>query len=161
MRGFTLIELLVTITIIVLVTGGSLAAYLTFNENRQLDIDARDFNSLLSRVRSRAIFLEYPDDCTGLTSFQFGSVDGADGLNDSVRYYANCVEGIRGETTEKILTASQFTADFSLVFLPSSGNLASGEDEVVVLQSTKGAQNTKSITISQFLNINNSIGDEE
>ncbi len=161
MRGYTLIELLVTITIVVLVTGTSMSAYLTFNENKRLDVDARNLNTLLNKIRSKAVFLEYPDGCTGLTNFAVSTALNTDGLRTVVRYLANCSEGIVAETTEDILESSTFTADFSLVFLPLTGKLESSADEEITIQSIKGVTKTKRVTINQFFGTNNIINNEE
>ncbi|OGD84009.1 hypothetical protein A2572_00575 [Candidatus Collierbacteria bacterium RIFOXYD1_FULL_40_9] len=159
MKGFTLIELLITITIVVLVTGTAIAAYITFNESRQLDIDTRSVLSLLNKVRSRAIFLEYPADCTGLTSFGFESAVGTSGLSDSVRFFANCAEGVRGEETAKVLEAAVFSTAFSMSFLPSSGAIASYEDQTITISSTKGGQKSKNIIVSSVMNSVNRVVD--
>lgn len=150
--GFTLIELLITITIVVLVTGSAIAAYIAFNETRQLDVDARTFLSTLSRVRSKSVFLEYPADCSGLVSFNFESLVGTSGTLDSVYSYAVCSEGIRGEETVKILESSVFLAGFSISFLPSSGAISSGQDLEVTISSVKGVQRSKTIIVNQMLN---------
>lgn len=157
--GFTLIELLITITIIVLVTGTAIASYVAFNEARQLDVDTRSFLSSLNRLRSRAIFLEFPDECTGLVGFSIESAMGESGLLDSVYTYANCSEGVRGEETIKILESSVFSAPVSISFLPSSGAISTGEDEVVSIVGTKGTQKSKSIIINQVMNSVNRVVD--
>lgn len=161
MKGYTLIELLVTITIIVLVTGASMSAYLTFNENRRLDVDAKNLNTLLNKIRSKAVFLEYPDGCTSLTNFAVSTALNTDGLRTMVKYLANCSEGVVGEISEEILESSTFTADFSLVFLPLTGKLESVTDEEIIIQSIKGVTKTKKITINQFFGTNNVINNEE
>lgn len=160
MRGFTLIELMVTVTIIVLVTGASMAAYLTFNENRQLDNDARAFNTLISKIRSKATFLEYPDGCTGLNNFVLQIEDNTQGIKNKVTYYASCVSGNSENISEEILSGSEFTANFSIVFEPSTGNIQTGESVEVTIQSLKGTSRTKTITIDPFSNAKNVISDE-
>lgn len=161
MRGYTLIELLVTISIVVLVTGASLSAYLTFNENRQLDVDARNFNVALNKIRSKALFLEYPEGCTGLQNFEALSAVNAKGKKTVLRFFANCNNGIIGDTSEEILNSSYFITDFDLQFLPQSGNLASMADATITLQGEVGNTKTKQIIINQFMGTNNEIKSEQ
>lgn len=159
--GFTLIELLVTVSIIVLVTGISLSAYLTFNESRQLDVDVRDFMSMVNRIRSKAIFLEYPDDCTGLNSFTFETVVGQSGNLDSVNYYATCSEGRRGEQTVFVLKSSAFAVGGSVSFLPISGATTSDQNSEFTISLLKGSQKSKRVIISQVMDTGNSVVDNE
>ncbi len=157
--GFTLIELLITITIIVLITGTAIAAYVTFNENRQLDIDTRAFLSTLNRVRARAIFLEYPADCTSLVSYNLETVLGSSDTLDSVHSYATCLEGVRGSETTKIFETAVFTTPKVISFFPSTGETASGQDELVTIMGTKGEQKSKTVTINRAMNNVNSVFD--
>lgn len=160
MRGYTLIELMVTVTIIVLITGGSMAAYLTFNESRQLDIDARAFTTLINKIRSKAIFLEYPSGCTGLNFFSLQSKDNSEGERKIISYFANCNSGSTDPVEEEVLGSSVFTGAFTINFLPLSGNISDGESVEVTIRSLKGEVRTKKITIDPFNNTNNSISDE-
>lgn len=157
--GFTLIELLITITIIVLVTGSAIAAYITFNENRQLDVDARTFLSTLNRIRSKSVFLEYPLDCTGLTSFTIESTTGASGLLDSIYTYANCSEGVRGEETIRLFEMAVFSGAFSISFLPSTGAISSYADTPIEISATKGSQRSKTVFVSSVMNSVNRVVD--
>lgn len=161
MKGFTIIELLVTLTIIVLVTGVSVAGYLRYNENRQLDNDARNFVVLVNKIRSKATFLEFPEGCTGFQSFTVNSGLNGAGERKVLNFFANCSSGVSSTVAEEILSASVFQADFSLVFLAQSGYLQSQADQTVVLQSTKGIPKTKSIIINQFMGSKNVINSEE
>lgn len=158
-RGFTLIELMVTVTIVVLVTGISISAYLTFSESRQTEIDAKSFLSAVRKVRFKAIFLEYPDDCTNLSSYFFETVSGTSGVLDSVHYYAVCSQGQRGETTEKVLSTTTFDSATSFSFLPISGNLSSTEDVEVSITTIKGNSMTKKIIVSQSMDTNSKVED--
>lgn len=161
MKGYTLIELLVTITLIALLTGVSMAAYLTFNENRQLDVDARNFNVSLNKVRAKAVFLEYPDGCSGLSSFQVTTGLNASGERKILRYFANCSTGVVGDVSEEVLESSVFATDFNLVFLPMSGNLFNSADVTITLQSQTGADKIKRVIVNQFMGTNNEIRNEE
>lgn len=160
MKGFTLIELLITITIVVLLTGTAISAYVTFNENRQLDIDARSLLTSVNRVRSKAVFLEYPADCTGLTSYRYESVLGVSGLLDSVHIFANCAEGLRGEETVKVLDSSTFASAFGFSFLPSTGAIASGTEVQIEINSATGSERSKTVIINQAMSTVNRVVDQ-
>jgi prepilin-type N-terminal cleavage/methylation domain-containing protein len=161
MKGYTLIELLVTVTILVLVTGGSMAAYLTFNENRNLDIDAKNLNTLINKIRSKAVFLEYPLNCTGLQNYQLDSELDSEGRRTAVRFFANCNSGPSTEIHQEILSSSAMIADLNLVFLPITGNLNPLEDEEITLQTINGRLKTKKLVINKFLGTNNVINVEQ
>lgn len=65
-RGFTLIELLVVVSIIILFSGLSLAAYNNFNEERKLDDEAKRVVDVLSLAAKKASSAETdPAYCTG------------------------------------------------------------------------------------------------
>lgn len=160
MRGFTLIELLVTVTIIVLVTGASIASYLAFNEARQLDVDVRIFLTELNKIRSKARFLEYPDDCTGLTDYTF-EVSENDGRYNRLSSYATCAEGRRGESVLAVLNSTAFDSAATIKFSPITGNMPGMEDVDLTLRLLKGSQRAKVITVSHLIDTNNEVVDEQ
>jgi len=160
-KGYTLIELLVTVSILILVTGSSMAAYLTFSENRNLVIDANNLNALINKVRSKAVFLEYPNGCNGLIGYNLKSEYNSGGQNTIIKYYAHCSSGDSTPIFNEVLKSSILIQDINLTFLPGNGNLSSSADTEIVLQSTKGANKTKKIIINQFLGSNNVINKEE
>ncbi len=161
MKGYTLIELLVTITIIVLVTGSSMAAYLTYNENRRLDIDGKNLSAFINKVRAKAVFLEYPKDCSGLINFTVSSELNSKGERTILKYFANCSSGQSSEIHEEVLTSSVMDADLNISFLPISGNTNSQNDVEITIRSTKGTAKIKKVVINQFLGTNNVVNKEE
>ncbi len=161
MRGYTLIELLVTITIVVLLSGTSIAAYLSYNENRLLDSDARNLNSLLNKVRSKARFLEYPSGCTGLVNFTLSTDLDNEGERKILKYVANCTTGTSEFVSEPVLKSSVFLADFSLVIAPQTGNLEPFTDVDITIKSTKATQKTIKIVVSKLMGNLNIINNEE
>lgn len=161
MRGYTLIELLVTITIVVLLSGTSIAAYLSYNENRLLDTDARNLNSLLNKVRSKARFLEYPSGCTGLVNFTLSTDLDSEGERKILKYVANCTTGTSEFVSEPVLKSSVFLADFNLVIAPQTGNLEPFTDVDITIKSTKATQKTIKIVVSKLMGNLNIINNEE
>lgn len=161
MRGYTLIELLVTISIVVLLSGTSIAAYLSYNENRLLDTDARNLNSLLNKVRSKARFLEYPSGCTGLVNFTLSTDLDSEGERKILKYVANCTTGTSEFVSEPVLKSSVFLADFNLVIAPQTGNLEPFSDVDITIKSTKASQKTIKIVVSKLMGNLNIINNEE
>ncbi len=161
MKGYTLIELLVTITIVVLVSGLSLSGYLIYNESRLLDIDAKNLNSELGKIRSKAVFLEYPSLCTGLTSYAVSSDLDIDGQRKNIKYTANCNSGTLEPVVVSLLKSSVFLADFSLVFVAQTGYLDPNENVDILIRSEKGNQKTMKVTVNKLVSSLNVSTNEE
>ena len=150
MKAYTLIELLITVTIIVLFSGASISAYLSFNENRQLDIDAKYFISVLNKIRLKAVFLEYPRSCVGFSGISINTSLNASGKRTILSHKINCSDKIYDGLDEVVLTSSEFSADFSFDFLPITGNISDMLDKNIVLQSQSDGTRTISITVDKF-----------
>lgn len=52
--GFTLLELMVVLTIIVVLSGGGIAAFVSYGRNQTIDTTAREIANMLISARSRA-----------------------------------------------------------------------------------------------------------
>lgn len=150
-----------TITIVILVTGMSLSAYLTFNEIREIDVDVRSFLTLMSKIRAKAVFLEYPEGCTGLTGYAIQLVEDNSGDLNSVKYYASCAEGNIGEVTEKILGNSVFDSVLGFTFTPITGSITDGEDKTVNVLSTNNSGRSKRVTIGANMDSGNQVTNNE
>jgi prepilin-type N-terminal cleavage/methylation domain-containing protein len=61
--GFTLIELLVSITILLIVTGGAIAGFMTFRDRREADETARQVLQLFVSAQQKAAVKETPTAC--------------------------------------------------------------------------------------------------
>lgn len=68
-NGFTLIELLVSVTILMLIVGGGLASYLTFNEKQQLTGAAKELQTYFRSAQTRARSGDVPSGCDTLTAY--------------------------------------------------------------------------------------------
>lgn len=77
-RGFTMIELLVVITIITLLVGGGIAAFIEFNDRQTLQAAAKDVQSIFRTAQKRARSGAKPEGCDQLDGF---SVRGQAGGN--------------------------------------------------------------------------------
>ena len=67
--GYTLVELLVVITIIIILSGMSLAAYYRFSQRQAAMNDARNFATEMKKVQAKARNLVYPTGCVGLQRY--------------------------------------------------------------------------------------------
>lgn len=67
--GFTLIELIVSITIMMLIVGGGIASYISFNDRQTLVQAANRLEVVLRSAQSRAASGDRPDTCLQLTGY--------------------------------------------------------------------------------------------
>jgi|CXWL01.1.fsa_nt_gi prepilin-type N-terminal cleavage/methylation domain-containing protein len=84
MGGFTLIEILVSISIIVLISGASLAAFINYLERSQAQSDAQAVANRLRTVQIKATAVEVPAGCTSVSSYAVNMV------NSSLTVAADC-----------------------------------------------------------------------
>lgn len=62
-RGFTLIELMITITVMVILVGGSLAGFITFRENQQVLTSLKEVQQMARDAQTKARVRETPSSC--------------------------------------------------------------------------------------------------
>lgn len=67
--GFTLIELLVAVSIMLLLTGGGVASYITFNDNQQLQGSTKMVQSYMRAAQTKARVGDRPSGCTRLQGY--------------------------------------------------------------------------------------------
>lgn len=127
-NGFTLIELIVVITIIVILSGMSLAAYFQFTQKQSAQNDVRSFETVLRRVQAMAKNLVYPSDCaSGLVGYRVfadcGRVYGED--CQRVSAVPLCpADGAKVIDSELIFTDAYFSGEVNITFLAGSGSVA-------------------------------------
>lgn len=110
--GFTLIELLIAIGIILLVTGGGMAAYIRFNDRQTVLSAARDVQAFIRAAQIKARVKETPANCA-LTAFE---VEGQLGAGATFNMFANCGP-----------TFTRATPAIDTYTLPASVSLAANE----------------------------------
>jgi len=147
--GFTLIELMTVTAIVLILAGGSVAAYLNFNKNQSMDSDARSLVSEIYRVRNLASSMQYPTGCTSLKGYNIKSDISLTGLLLTV----NCVPSNVMFPVVKILSVSVFTNAIDVSFLPGSGYLINGADQQITIKNSNDVTVTKIITVGQYGNI--------
>jgi prepilin-type N-terminal cleavage/methylation domain-containing protein len=74
--GFTLIELLVTISIILLVTGASIAGFISFNDRQVIQTTAKDVQTMMRAGQVKARSGEGASECETLGSLSDGKLRG-------------------------------------------------------------------------------------
>jgi prepilin-type N-terminal cleavage/methylation domain-containing protein len=68
-NGFSLIELMVSVTILMLIVGGGLASYITFNEKQQLSGAAKELQTYFRSAQTRARSGDVPSGCDKLEAY--------------------------------------------------------------------------------------------
>ena len=143
--GLTLIELLVTATILVLLTGGALAAYRSFNDRQVLSAAAKETKNNLSMARNWAMTVKKVYCSQTAAGYEVDFSDGSyeikekcsDGNNVVVKSFS-FPEGVVSGYTE------------SFTFKPLTGELESGS-EVEINLSYKGKTQTVTVKASGLI----------
>jgi prepilin-type N-terminal cleavage/methylation domain-containing protein len=147
-NGFTLIELMLVIVIILILSGGSITAYLNFNKTQTVDNDARNLTAEIYRVRTLAASMQYPTGCSSLRGYNLTGAD-VSGKLTGVVVVADCDPLDVTFPVTKILTGSTLSS-FTLNFTPGSGYLGSGSDSVITITYDGDTTVTKTITVGSY-----------
>lgn len=67
--GFTLIELLITSTIIIVLSGASVATFLNYRDRSSANTDASNVAERLRTIQTKATAVEIPVGCTTVTNY--------------------------------------------------------------------------------------------
>lgn len=124
--GFTLIELMVVITIILVLSGISVASYYRFSQRQAAVDDARNFATEMRKVQALAKNLVYPPGCAGLISYNL--VADCFGINNesckTMSAIARCRNGdIPFINGENVLSKAFFTYDVDVNFEAGTGRI--------------------------------------
>lgn len=112
--GFTLIELLIVISIMVLLVGGGIAAFVTFQRNQTILSIAKDAQQYLQTAQVKARVKETPTTCTTAASrLQGYRVN----FNSDYTWQINPLCGPDGGAKTEQLRISTFTADSAVATL--------------------------------------------
>lgn len=147
--GFTLIELMLVILIIVILSGGSITAYLSFNKSQSTGNDARNFAAEIYRVRTLAASLQYPTGCSSLKGYNLQSSNMSGELT-GLTLTVDCDPADVTNVPTEILKSSVFAAAFNLTFLPGSGYLSSGADTVVTITNKSDPAVSKTVNVGAY-----------
>jgi len=145
--GFTVLELMITVTIMLIIFGGSLSAYFTFTNSQAMDTDARQLISELNRVKSLAANMSYPENCENLMGYRVRG----DLNSQALTITALC--GVGGNVTNVIsnlLKSTVFDPGFDITFAPGNGYLSSGSEATIVIKNTEDEDVEKTISVSFY-----------
>lgn len=128
-QGITIIELLVSVTIIILLSGLSLAGYFRFDRRQTMINDARNFATVLRRVQAMAKNLVYPTGCDTLKMYSL-IPDGTECETcQTVSATAVCGNGSYTViSNEKILTKAFFSLGTFANFEAGTGKLLNASE---------------------------------
>jgi prepilin-type N-terminal cleavage/methylation domain-containing protein len=70
LKGFTLIEMIVTISIMLVVIGGSIAAFSAFQDRKKVEQAARDVHQLVVMAATKTSVGERPSPCAAFTGYR-------------------------------------------------------------------------------------------
>lgn len=144
--GFTIIELMITVTIMLVLFGGSLSSYFTFSNSQAMDTDARLLTTELNRIKSLAANMSYPSGCSTLTGYRVQGLINTANLTVT----ALCGSGNVSSSVTGLLKSSVFNAAFNITFLPGTGYLSSGAETTFVIRNSSSATDTRTISISLY-----------
>jgi len=141
--GFTLIELMITIVLVVLLSGGALAAYLNFNKSQTMQNDARQVLSELNKARTMATSQQYPAGCTSLQGVKVAG----DANETDITVTTLCGSGNPPGNEIKVLTNSTFMTAVDITFLPGSGYVSDGAGKEIVIRDDVSPTVTKTVSV--------------
>ena len=143
-KGFTLIELLVSVSILIIITGLSVAGVITFNQKQGLEDDAKNLASELRKEYSRATGIFYPPGCTtSLTGYRLTM----NYLSKDVLVSALCPNVSLNATG--VLKSSHFYGNTTFVINAGDGRIT-GSPITLEIMSDNDITNAKFIRISDF-----------
>lgn len=124
--GFTLVETMVVTVIILLLVGGGLASFVTFNEKQQVVNAAKDLQGHLRMGQILSRVGETPAGCGKLSGYIVRSVDV--GPDKQIRIIANCESGEIERNSFDMPDNTSLSADFEITFLTLHGGVSGAGD---------------------------------
>ncbi len=140
---------MVTVVVILVLSGGAMAAFLKFNRTQTIVNDARQLVAEINRVRSLAVGLQYPNGCVTLKGYNIKSVL-INGSLAGVTVTALCSPGDIVSPPSLLLNSSEFNSAFDITFAPESGYLTTGADAEIIIRDNIDATVTKKVTVGVY-----------
>lgn len=138
--GFTLIELLVSITIMLLLISGGIAAYVKFNDKQVILNEAKDLQSYFRSAQSRARVGDRPSGCTRLEGYSIQVTAGS----STVDLIAVCSSGNINRGQYELENNVTVGSDVNLEFYVLHGGVSSSQ--TITLNSQSGLQYSFEVT---------------
>ncbi len=129
-KGFTLIEILVSITILLLIVGGGIAAYTRFNDRQQLVQSAKNMQSSFRLAQKKSRAGDKPEACNRLEGY---SIQGNSG-ESVLQVFANCKDGTKAlsSTIDLVGESTTLSQDVDLVFHVLSKGVTGTTGDIVI-----------------------------
>lgn len=118
-NGFTLIEMIVSISILLLVLGGGMAAYINFNDKQTLQAATRRVEVILRTAQKRARSGDTPAGCDQLESYSVSIVSGS----QTVTTTANCSNTDIITSTETLPSIIVVPSNAQVIFSRGAGGV--------------------------------------
>lgn len=109
-KGYTFIELLVVFSIIAIISGASIAAFVNFGNTQAVDTTAEEIASVVTSARQQAVSQIKPSQCTATQSLSRYSVV-IDKAASTYNVEANCGGQNVQVTTRRLPSQMTFTQD--------------------------------------------------
>jgi prepilin-type N-terminal cleavage/methylation domain-containing protein len=139
--GFTLIELLVSVTIMLLLVGGSMAAFIRYNDRQALVGAVRELQGYLRSAQVKAQAGDKPDDCDRLLGYV---VTASQQSPVTVMLTANCDNEDFIRQTATLPEGVSLSAPLTLEAAVLQGGFSAGT--TITLTSTAGQEYSFSVT---------------
>ena len=144
--GFSLIELIVVVSILLLITGGGIASFITFNAKQQIINGAKELQEYLRTAQTLARVGEKPAGCDRLTGYKTMSVAATN--PKEIRVLAVCDSGDVLRDSFFLPEGTTLSSDIEVVFLGLHGGATgattieiTGElDETYTFEVTQGGE---------------------
>jgi type II secretory pathway pseudopilin PulG len=140
MAGFTIIELLIAISVMLLLVGGGMAAFVTFNDKQVILGEARRLQGMLRSAQTKARNGAKPATCTRLDGYRVFLDVGS----QTVREYAVCAGVNVISSSYNLPTGIGVESQLNVVFLVLHGGVVN--PSTVTVTSTSGKEYTFEIT---------------
>lgn len=130
-RGFTLIELLVAVSIVLLLTGGGIAAFIRFNERQSVQAAALQMQTIIRAAQVKGRAGEQPEACGRLMGYRVQTTAGSGQVILSVV----CDDGTFIHTTYQLANNVVTEGSYNMFFRNLYGGASGGTNVVVTLPS--------------------------
>lgn len=142
--GFTLIEMLVTITVAMLVIGGGLVAYLSFNERQNIIAASNQLQLVLRTAQTKARIGDRPSSCDHLQSYSVLIRAGSNQL----KTLANCANGSHDVKTDDMPISVTARTSVTPEFLVLTGGV-SGAGKITLQAEVMGTLTLYELEVTQ------------
>ena len=132
--GFTMIELMITVTIMMLMLGGGIAAYIRFNDRQTLQGASKQLETQMRSAQKKARVGDIPDGCDRLVDYRVSMVNGENDIYTD----ATCTNQTIRVATTTLNSSITVNADFMVAFKVLHGGVEyiTGDGNVYLISET-------------------------